>query len=85
MKAIYNPFGKHLQKVFNEYADFDVPVTTVTSDYTVTVSDHVVLVDALSGAVIITLPTLASIPNEKIYHVKKIDISANVVTIQPGG
>ncbi len=72
-------------RFLSNYADFDVAVVTKTSDYTITVSDHVILVDASGGAVIITLPVLADIPDEKMYHIKKIDSSGNTVTIAQGG
>ncbi len=74
-----------LKKFLSSYADFDVAVVTKTGDYTVTVNDHVVLADASGGNITITLPALADIPDEKIYHVKKIDSSGNTVTVKQGG
>ena len=85
MKAILNPFTSLLQKVFNLYSDLDVDVVTKTSDYTITKTDHVILVDASSGNKTITLPKLSDIPNDKIYHIKKIDSSGNTVTVAQGG
>lgn len=50
-----------------------------TSGYTVTVLDDTILVDASAGAVTITLISAAWTPN--VFHVKKIDSSANAVTV----
>jgi hypothetical protein len=49
------------------------------SDYTVTVLDDTILVDASAGAVTITLISAAWTPN--VYHVKKIDSSSNAVAV----
>ncbi len=54
-------------------------VVTKSSTYSVTISDEIILVDATSGAVTITLPT--GVGNTNIYTVKKIDSTANNVTI----
>ena len=57
-------------------------LTTKTSNYTATVFDEVVLVDATSGNITISLPT--SVGNGgKNFKVKKVDASANTVTIDP--
>ncbi len=85
MKLIINPITRLLQKVFNLYSDLDVDVVTKTTDYNVKATDHVILCDASGGVMTITLPALATIPNEKIYHIKKIDSSANAVTVSQGG
>lgn len=85
MKAILNPFTSLLQKVFNLYSDLDVDIVTKTDSYTITKTDHVILADASGGNITITLPKLSDIPDDKIYHVKKIDSSGNTVTILQGG
>jgi hypothetical protein len=54
-------------------------VVTKTGSYTATTNDEVILVNAASGPVAITLPTAASNSNE--YTIKKIDSSANNVTV----
>jgi hypothetical protein len=54
-------------------------LTTKTANFTASI-DNVILCDATSGAITITLPTATSNAN-KIYSVKKIDNSANTVTI----
>lgn len=55
-------------------------LVTKTSNYSATASDETILGNASSGAVSITLPTSVGITG-KIYIVKKIDSSANTVTI----
>lgn len=54
------------------------PVTVVTSNYTVHVTDQTILVDASAGPVTINLISAAWTPNT--YTIKKIDSSANPVT-----
>ncbi len=76
---------KYTKKGVSDYSGLDVDVVTKTSDYTVTDSDHVILCDASGGAITITMPALSTIPDEKIYHIKKIDSSVNAVTIASGG
>jgi hypothetical protein len=56
------------------------PSKTVNSNYTILVSDGTILVDASGGPVSITLPTAAS-ANGLIFNIKKIDSSANAVTL----
>ncbi len=61
-----------------------IAVVTKTGDYTATASDTVILVDASSAAVTITL--LTAVGNKgRVFYVKKIDSSANVVTIDGDG
>ncbi|KKN35532.1 hypothetical protein LCGC14_0782660 [marine sediment metagenome] len=60
--------------------DADSIITSVTLDYTALLIDDVILVDASAGAVIITLPAAAD-RNGKRYDIKKIDATANTVTI----
>lgn len=61
-----------------------VNVVTKTSNYTMTNSNDVVLVDSSSGNVTITLQAVAS-ATVKRYTVKKIDSSSNTVTVQGNG
>lgn len=51
-----------------------------TANYTATTSDFMILVDATSGAVTITLPAAASSAG-MVVGVKKIDSSGNAVTV----
>ncbi len=57
---------------------------TTTTDLTLTVFHTVVLVDASSGPLTITLPP-ASTNGGRLYHIKKADPSANPVTIDGDG
>ena len=59
------------------------PATTkrVTADYTATASDHMILVDASTTAINITLPPHSTIQSGKAYIIKKIDATANAVTV----
>lgn len=60
------------------------PIATVTGSTGVTPTDYTLLVDASSSAVTITLPTAADNYGRQAV-VKKIDSSANVVTIDGDG
>jgi hypothetical protein len=66
-----------------------LPIRTVTATATLGDSDHTVLVDATAGAVTINLPnpTTSSGVHRKrrVYVIKKIDASANAVTVDPAG
>lgn len=56
----------------------NLAVTSKTADYTATTSDTVILVDATSGDVTITLPTASSGLH---YYIKKTDSSGNKVVV----
>lgn len=58
----------------------------ITSSTTLGITHYTVAVDASAGAVVITLPdtTTTGVPG-RVYHIKKIDSSANAVTIQRSG
>lgn len=53
---------------------------TVTADYTALATDDLVLADATSGAITVTLPPAGSVAYQTLT-IKKIDASANAVTI----
>lgn len=55
-------------------------VSTKSSNYTITTSDTVILADATSGSINITLPTASGASSYRFF-VKKIDTSTNTVTI----
>lgn len=59
-------------------------VTTVTTTTTITTAFQVYLSDATGGAFTVTLPSAASSTNHA-YTVKKIDSTANAVTLQGNG
>lgn len=61
-------------------ADLLTPVTTQTANYIMAVTDEVVLVDATSGPLQVTLA--AAVAGRRAT-VKKVDATANVVTVQP--
>jgi hypothetical protein len=60
-----------------------ITVLTKTLDYIAVATDSVILVDATAGAVAITLPTAAV--SGTTIRVKKIDSSANAVTVTRAG
>ena len=67
-----------------------IPINTgfglgpITGNTTLTGAENVVLCDATSGPFTVTLPPSADVIN-RIIHIKKIDISGNVITIEPDG
>ncbi len=76
----------NLQAATKQYVDNTVAggtgtlaVVTKSGSYGATTSDNVILVNASGGAVTITLPTATG--NKRQYTVKKIDSSANAVTL----
>lgn len=59
-------------------------IKTVTANYTAVGTEDIILVDATSGAVTVTLPSAIGISG-KALQIKKIDSSANAVTINTTG
>ena len=58
-------------------------VINISSDYNAGSTDNqIIIVDASDGAVTVTLPK-ASTAADKTYYVKKIDLSNNIVTVDP--
>lgn len=57
-------------------------VRSPTADFTVSYEAGVYLVDCTSGAVTVTLPPAANYKGSS-FHIKKIDNSANGITIDP--
>lgn len=60
------------------------PVVSKTSSYTATAADSVILCNATSGNVTITLPTSVGTKGRQ-YTIKKTDASANLVIIDGAG
>jgi hypothetical protein len=58
--------------------------TTTTTPYTVTNANDVLLVDATAAPVTVNLPAVATV-RKKLYYFKKIDASANAMTLDPNG
>lgn len=65
-------------------AGIEVTVVTKTEDFTVGTATDVVLADASAGPIVITLPA-AAIAAGKLFWIKKIDSSANLVTVATTG
>lgn len=59
-------------------------VSSKSAAYTITVGDDVVLVDATTGAITVTLPKAGPYVGIS-FTVKKIDASANAVTVDGDG
>jgi len=55
-------------------------ISTITSSTTLTATHYVVLCNATSGNITITLPA-ASNNNRRIYNIKKTDSTGNSITI----
>ena len=64
--------------------NFGQNMKTVTANYSMIWADEAILADASGGAITITLPNPAAYPNYEVM-IKKIDSSANAVTIAPHG
>jgi len=60
-----------------------INVKTVTADYTMTWADESILADASAAAITVTLPDPATY--DTLVFIKKIDSSANAVTVTPHG
>lgn len=59
-------------------------VTDISIDYTVETGDENIVVDATDGNITVTLPTAAS-TNRYEFTIKRIDDSANTVTVDGAG
>lgn len=59
-------------------------VNRITADHDVDSNNFILLCDATAGSITINLPD-ASANESKILYIKKIDASANTVTIEPFG
>lgn len=55
-------------------------ITTITVSTTLTGAYGIILADATAGAITVTLPAAADY-KEKLFSIKKIDSSANIVTV----
>lgn len=59
-------------------------ITTVTGNYTILADDDILLINATGGDITVTLPTAVGIKG-KVYTTKRIDNSANTVTVDGDG
>jgi hypothetical protein len=80
-RTVLNPSGA---STFDIKGSLAVPTVSTAVDITLDETHHTVLVDATGANRTITLPTAASATG-RLYVVKKIDASANTVTIDPAG
>jgi hypothetical protein len=62
----------------------DITYAAKTAAYTLTNSDEAITCDASSAAFTVTLPTAVGISG-RVYYIKKIDSSFNIVTIDANG
>lgn len=62
-----------------------ITITNAESPYTVLATDNIIMVDASAGAVIVNLQASITAGDGKEIIVKKIDTSANIVTLQANG
>ncbi len=60
------------------------PIRTISATTTALITDHTILCDATSGVITLNLPTAASTVG-LILNIKKINNSANNITIDPNG
>lgn len=60
------------------------PISTKSSNYTLTTADGTILVNAASGGITIALPAAASAA-ESIFTIKKKDVTFNIVTVAAAG
>lgn len=58
------------------------PTTTKTFNYTATASDYTVRCDATTNSITVNLPSASSNVG-KIYNIKKVDTSGNIILIVP--
>jgi len=80
LTLIFAPVFQFLNKLDDGFY-FGLPETSpITSDYTVPIGEDWAPVDATSGNVTVTLPSALEAKGKR-FTVKKIDSSANTVTI----
>lgn len=77
-ESVYDAFGKTI----DNFAELYGAVASVSTNTTLTASRSVTAVNAASGAVTITLPSAVSATDAVV---KKVDSSANAVTVAPAG
>ena len=81
------PVSTATQLVFDEI-EAGVSIVTKTANYTILIDNEVILCDATSGIMTITMPSPSSAYSStylssRTYNISKIDSSGNVVTIVP--
>lgn len=66
-------------------SDDSQEVATVTSAYTVTMADGLILANAAGGAFAVTLMSAATVPRGRRWTIKKTDATGSAVTVTPNG
>lgn len=70
------------------FTELSPRISTVTANTTLDATYYTVLADAAEGSLVITLPSAASAFSAgvgRIYNIKKVDSSANTVTVDGDG
>lgn len=75
-------FAKSIVEWLNRIAGRTGTTAGITADATLDALSGTVFADATAGNIVVSLPAAASVPG-RIYTVKKVDASANTVTIDP--
>ena len=76
--------GRQVERGFADTLDAFRSIRTITASATLSANDYTVLVNAAGGAVTVTLPA-ALVVSGQTFHVKKIDATANAVTLDGSG
>jgi hypothetical protein len=85
LPAVLEYLSRELQRISAAFNSSGLLlVRQISTTTTVSQSDEVITVDATGGAVTVALPPIARARNRHLY-VKKIDASANAVTVNPFG
>jgi len=84
--GITNPLHRlHVEGTTFLNGGLNLPIRTSTAINTIVlISDYTILVDATGGAITTDLPQASTVPN-RILNIKKINNTANTVTIKPNG
>jgi hypothetical protein len=72
--------GRAPESMLDVHGSFGLEIFSANANYTLTPHDHTVFVDATGGNRTITLPTASTCARRR-YEIKKIDSSANTVTV----
>ncbi len=84
-RQVWSQILRDIETLNNQQVDgYLFPVSSKTANYTATVNDAFIPVDATSGAVTITLKPAAQAKGKRIT-VKKTDSSSNTVTVDANG
>jgi len=84
LKQIRNDFTGTRQYIANKYSELRMDSSTKTGDYTVLVTDTLLLGDASSGGITFTLPAVSG-NSGLVFFIKKKDVTGNTVTVDANG